>query len=107
MSITLTKKAAEQISKQLKQRGSGIGLKLGTKVSGCSGFSYVIDFADKKLENEMVFEQHGVKVLVKHEDMGKLDGIVLDYTKEGINSAFKFSNPNAAGVCGCGESFSV
>lgn len=107
MSITLTENAARQIEKQLQKRGSGIGLKLGAKASGCSGFAYVLDYADEQAENETVFEQYGVKVLVKEEDMDKLDGIELDYAKEGINEAFKFNNPNVTGVCGCGESFSV
>ena len=107
MSITLTENAAKQIEKQLQKRGSGIGLKLGIKVSGCSGFSYVLDYADEEASNETVFEQHGVKVLVKEEDLDKLSGIELDYSKEGINEAFKFNNPNVTGECGCGESFSV
>ncbi|MCF6252894.1 MAG: iron-sulfur cluster assembly accessory protein [Methylococcaceae bacterium] len=107
MSITLTENAAKQIEKQLQKRGVGIGLKLGVKVSGCSGFSYVLDYAEEKASNETVFEQYGVKVLVKEDDLDKLDGIELDYVKEGINEAFKFNNPNATGECGCGESFSV
>ena len=107
MSIIVTENAAKQIAKQLEQRGSGIGLKVGAKVSGCSGFSYVLDYADEQAETETVFEQFGVKLLVENEDMDKLDGLVLDYAKEGINTAFKFNNPNAKGVCGCGESFSV
>lgn len=107
MSITLTKKAAKQIEKQLKQRGSGIGLKLGVKVSGCSGYSYVLDYADKQANDEALFEQFGVKVLVKTSDLDKLSGIELDYTREGMNESFKFNNPNVKGECGCGESFSV
>ncbi len=107
MSITLTESAAKQIEKQILSRGSGIGLKLGVKVSGCSGFSYVLDYADELDENETVFEQHGVKLLVKQSDMDKLNGIELDYAREGLNEAFKFNNPNVTGECGCGESFSV
>lgn len=107
MAITLTENAAKQIEKQLQKRGSGIGLKLGVKTSGCSGFSYVLDYAENLTENEAVFEQFGVKVLVKNDDLDKLDGIVLDYVKDGINESFKFNNPNVTGECGCGESFSV
>jgi len=107
VSITLTENAAKQIEKQLQKRGSGIGLQLGVKVSGCSGFSYVLDYAEEKASNETVFEQYGVKVLVKEDDLDKLNGIELDYVKEGINEAFKFNNPNVTGECGCGESFSV
>lgn len=107
MSITVTENAAKQIEKQLKVRGAGVGLSLGVKTSGCSGFSYVLDYADEQAENEIVFEQFGVKVLVKEEDLDKLDGVELDYAKEGLNEAFKFRNPNATGECGCGKSFSV
>ncbi len=67
----------------------------------------MLDYADQQAENETVFEQFGVKVLVKEDDMDKLDGIELDYAKEGLNEAFKFNNPNVTGECGCGESFSV
>lgn len=107
MSITLTENAAKQITKQLQIRGSGIGLQLGVRVSGCSGYSYAMDYADEQAENETVFEQYGVKVLIKECDLDKLDGIILDYAKEGINESFKFNNPNVTGECGCGESFSV
>ena len=107
MSITLTENAAKQISKQLEKRGSGIGLKLGVKISGCSGFAYDLAYADEQAETDTVFEQFGVKVLVNKDDLDKLDGIELDYAREGINEAFKFNNPNVTGQCGCGESFSV
>jgi len=107
MSITVTENAAKQIEKQIQQRGSGIGLKLGTKVAGCSGFAYTIDYADEKAANETVFEQFGVKIVIKNDDMDRLNGLELDYVKNGLNAAFKFNNPNATGECGCGESFSV
>lgn len=107
MSITVTENAAKQIAKQIQQRGTGLGLKVGAKVSGCSGYAYELGYADEQSENETVFEQFGVKIIVENEDMDKLDGLVLDYVKEGINASFKFNNPNATGVCGCGESFSV
>ncbi len=107
MTITVTENAANQIEKQLQKRGSGIGLKVGTKVSGCSGFAYTIDYADNQTETDIVFEQSGIKVLVEKDDMDKLDGLVLDYVKNGLNASFKFNNPNATGECGCGESFSV
>jgi len=107
MSVIVTENAAKQIEKQIQQRGSGIGLKVGAKVSGCSGYSYELAYADEQAEDEMVFEQFGIKILVNEDDMNKLEGLVLDYVKEGINASFKFNNPNATGVCGCGESFSV
>lgn len=107
MAVTISENAAKQISKQLQARGAGIGLSLGVKTSGCSGFSYVLGYADEETENDTVFEQFGVKVIVKKGDLDKLEGVELDYAKEGINEAFKFRNPNATGECGCGKSFSV
>ncbi len=107
MAITMTESAAKQILKQLNKRGSGVGLKLGVKQSGCSGFSYVLDYADQIHQDETVFEQHGVKIIINNNDLKMLDGVELDYAREGINEAFKFNNPNVTGMCGCGESFSV
>jgi iron-sulfur cluster assembly protein len=107
MSVTITESAARQIGKQLEKRGNGVGLRLGVKPSGCSGFAYVLDFADDINADDLVFEQHQVKVLVKPEDIDKLDGIELDFAKEGFGEAFKFNNPKVKATCGCGESFAV
>ena len=107
MSITVTESAARQIQKQLQKRGNGVGLRLGVKASGCSGYAYVLDYADEIASDDIVFDQYEVKVLVKPDDLDKLNGIELDYAKEGFNEAFKFNNPNVKGMCGCGESFSV
>ena len=107
MSITITENAAQQIQKQLQKHPDAIGLSLGVKTSGCSGYAYVLEYASHLNADDIVFEQHGVKVLVKPEDLDKLNGIELDFVKEGFNQAFKFNNPNVKGVCGCGESFAV
>jgi len=107
MSVSLTENAARQIKKQLEKRGSGIGLKLGVKKSGCSGYAYVLDYADQLNEGEQTFEKFGVKVIVQAADLEFVDGIELDYRREGLNEAFQFNNPNVKGTCGCGESFSV
>ena len=107
MSVSLTESAARQIKKQLEKRGKGIGLKLGVKKSGCSGYAYALDYADILNENDAVFEDFGVKVIVPKNDLEFVEGIELDYRKEGINEAFQFNNPNVKGTCGCGESFSV
>ncbi len=107
MSIILTENAAKQIKKQLQKRGQGIGLRLGVKKSGCSGFAYTLDYVDHLDSQDQVFEQHDVKLIIKTEDLQYLQGIELDYRREGINEAFKFNNPNVVGTCGCGESFAV
>lgn len=107
MSVTLTENAARQIRKQLDKRGSGVGLRLGVKKSGCSGFSYVIDYADDVGQSDAVFEQHDVKVVVDAGDLNVLQGVEVDFRREGINEAFCFNNPNVKATCGCGESFAV
>ena len=107
MSIFLTEKAATQVAKQLTKRGKGIGLKLGVKKSGCSGYAYTLDYADELSDTDQVFEQFGVKLIVNTNDLEFLNGMELDYRREGINEAFQFNNPNVKGLCGCGESFSV
>ncbi len=107
MSVSLTENAARQIKKQLAKRGKGIGLKLGVKKSGCSGYAYVLDYADTLNEDDTIFEKYDVKVIVPKNDLEFVNGIELDYRREGINEAFKFNNPNVKGTCGCGESFSV
>ncbi len=107
MAITLTEAAAERVEKFLKSRGKGIGIRLGVRTSGCSGMAYVMEFADQKEENDQVFEDRGVTVLVDSKSLLYLDGTELDYTREGLNEGFKFNNPNVKDSCGCGESFSV
>jgi len=107
MSVSLTESAARQIQKQLEKRGKGIGLKLGIKKSGCSGYAYALDYADALADNDVVFEDFGVKIIVQEADLPVIDGIEIDYRREGINAAFQFNNPNVKATCGCGESFSV
>ncbi len=107
MAITLTETAAERVRTFLANRGKGIGVRLGVKTSGCSGMAYVIEFVDELEENDEVFEDHGVKVVVDRKSLVYLDGTEVDYGKEGLNEGFRFNNPNAKAACGCGESFSV
>ncbi|CAL1239887.1 HesB/IscA family protein [Candidatus Methylocalor cossyra] len=107
MSITLTERAAAQVAKQLEKRGQGLGLRLGVKKAGCTGFTYVVDYAEEIGPDDAVFEQHGVKLLVRQADLPYLSGVEVDYRREGLNEAFRFHNPNVKATCGCGESFAV
>jgi iron-sulfur cluster assembly protein len=107
MSVTLTEAAANHVRSFLENRGQGVGIRLGVRTSGCSGMAYVLEFADEQEEDDQVFEEHGVKVLVDPKSLLYLDGTELDYTKEGLNEGFKFNNPNVKDACGCGESFNV
>ncbi len=107
MAITLTDTAANRIRDFLEKRGKGIGLRLGVKPSGCSGMAYVMEFADELQDEDQVFEDKGVKLIVDPKSLLYLDGTELDYAKEGLNEGFRFNNPNEKDRCGCGESFTV
>ncbi|MBF8999141.1 MULTISPECIES: iron-sulfur cluster assembly protein IscA [Vibrio] len=107
MAITLTETAAHRVQTFLDNRGKGIGLRLGVKTTGCSGMAYVLEFVDELNEEDQVFENNGVKVIVDAKSLVYLDGTQLDYKKEGLNEGFEFNNPNVKGECGCGESFNV
>ncbi len=107
MSISLTPTAAERVRTFMASRGKGIGLRLGVKQTGCSGFAYVVSYADVLDAKDVVFEVSDVKVVVDAESLKYLDGTEIDFVRQGLNEAFKFRNPNVKGECGCGESFNV
>ena len=107
MSISLTTAAADRVRSFLGRRGHGVGLRLSVKKTGCSGFAYVVNYADEIGAEDVVFEDHGVKVIVDQASLGFIDGTVVDFVKQGLNEAFRFRNPNVKGECGCGESFTV
>jgi len=107
MSITLTQAAADRVTNFLAKRGKGVGLRLGVRTSGCSGMAYVLEFVDEIAQDDQVFEDKGVRVIVDPKSLVYLDGTELDYGREGLNEGFKFNNPNVKDQCGCGESFNV
>ena len=107
MAISLTKKAAERVDKYLKNRGKGIGLRLGVKTTGCSGMAYTLEFLDQQNPEDVVFESNNIKIYVDPKSLVYIDGTELDFTREGINEGFKFNNPNVKDECGCVESFTV
>jgi iron-sulfur cluster assembly protein len=107
MAISLTPAAAAHIERNLAERGAGIGLRLGVKTTGCSGLAYQLDFADEPKPEDLVFESHGVKVVVDPKSLVFIDGTEVDFTRDGLNEGFKFRNPNVQSECGCGESFQV
>ena len=82
-------------------------MRVGVRKTGCSGYAYIIDYADSIDEDDIVFDESGIKVIVNSESLELIDGTEVDFVKQGINEAFKFRNPNVKGECGCGESFSV
>ncbi|WP_150137888.1 iron-sulfur cluster assembly protein IscA [Candidatus Enterovibrio escicola] len=107
MAITMTDAAASRVRSFLVRRGKGIGLRLGVRTSGCSGMSYVLEFVDEIQDEDQVFEEKGVKVIVDSKSMLYLAGTELDFIRKGLNEGFQFNNPNVNSECGCGESFNV
>tara|TARA_B100000674_G_C37452888_1_gene739110 strand:- start:275 stop:598 length:324 start_codon:yes stop_codon:yes gene_type:complete len=107
MAITMSQAAAERVNRFLENRGSGIGVRLGVKTSGCSGLAYVLEFVDDVNDEDVIFEDRGIKVIIDQKSLVYLDGTELDYGKDGLNEGFLFNNPNVKDECGCGESFTV
>ena len=103
----LTDVAAQRVKRFMTERGSGEGLRIGIKTTGCSGFAYVVGITDEIADDDRVFESHGVKVIVDGDSLSYLDGTTVDFSREGLNEGFSYDNPNVKSLCGCGESFGV
>jgi iron-sulfur cluster assembly protein len=106
MTIRLTENAAQQIRKQLDKRGRGLGLRIGVKKVGCSGYAYTYDYADEVGPADERFEAHGTMVVVDRSNLEFMDGSTVDFVKDGLKQAFRIENPNVEATCGCGESVS-
>ena len=107
MAISLTDSAATRVRHYLDTRDNSVGLRLGVTKTGCSGYSYVVNYADGISDSDIVFEDKGVTVVVDAEAFPLIDGTEVDFVKNGLSEAFSFRNPNISGECGCGESFNI
>jgi iron-sulfur cluster assembly protein len=105
--ISLTERAANKIKNQLAKRGKGLGIRIGVKTTGCSGLAYVLEFVDKIFEGDHIFESNGVHVYIDNKSIAYLNGITMDWIRNGLNEGFEFINPNERDRCGCGESFRI
>ena len=112
MAIELTEAAAKHVAQALSKRDKGEGLRIGTRKSGCTGFAYMVDYADEIGADDHVYESHGVKVVVNEKSLPNIDGMMIDFVRTNLLNSngswgFEFRNPNVKNECGCGESFSV
>lgn len=106
MAITLTNTAAERVKRYLASEG-GEGLRVGVRRTGCSGWAYTVSLADAISDQDIVFDNQGVRVVVAPESLSFLDGSEIDFVTSGLNRTFQFNNPNVTDECGCGESFTI
>ena len=106
LKISLIKDRRTQAQRELERAAAG-GIRLDLDESGCSGYMYELEFVDQPVAGDKHFDVEGVPLYVPEKWLAMLNGLEIDYVKEGVNSLFKFRNPNATGECGCGESFTV
>jgi len=105
--LTLTDSAVRKIQQTLKRRGSGVGVRVGVKTTGCSGLAYVLEYVDQPREDDQCISCADCLVYVDPKSCPYLQGTVIDYVRQGLNEGFEFRNPNERDRCGCGESFTV
>lgn len=104
-SVSITKRAASKFIDILKEEGKqGWGLRFGDRMSGCSGFEYVLDYSEKAEADDEIFESHGIQLHVNKASLKRLLGSEIDYVDGLQGSGFKISNPHARSSCGCGTS---
>ena len=107
MTLRLTSRAEARVLEYLERRGSGVGLRVGVTETGCSGYSYVLDYADEVTSEDVVMQHNKLSIVVARECLPLLEGTEVDFVQKDLNEQFVFTNPNATGECGCGESFMV
>ena len=106
--ISVTDPAAARIKRALEKRGTGQGIQVGVKTTGCSGLAYVLEYVDNpNLHCVMHYDTNGVRVFVDPKNLPYVSGMVIDYVRQGLNEGFEFRNPNERDRCGCGESFRI
>ena len=107
--ITLTENAYEKVKSQLQKRGSGVGIRLGVRTTGCSGLAYTMEYVDKyEAEVGVInYAQKDFVVLIDLKSNVYLKGLTMDWIRNGLNEGFDFINPNEKDRCGCGESFRI
>ena len=105
--ITLTTKASSKVQQQIQKRGKGLGIRIGVKTTGCSGLAYVLEFVDAPIEGDIKVDCEGCALFVDPKSCAYVQGLEIDFVRNGLNEGFEFNNPNERDKCGCGESFRV
>jgi iron-sulfur cluster assembly protein len=105
--ITLTEMAATKVKRTLERRGKGLGIRVGVKTTGCSGLAYTLEYVDNADPLDIQYDTYDVKVFVDPKSHVYVNGLIMDWVRNGLNEGFDFRNPNERDRCGCGESFRV
>ena len=107
--ISLSETAYEKVKHQLQERGKGVGIKLGVKTTGCSGLAYTLEYVDEYIDDKSTinYAQKDFFVIVDKKSDVYLNGLTMDWVRNGLNEGFDFKNPNERDRCGCGESFRI
>lgn len=105
--ISVTDTASKKILQTIQKRGKGLGIRVGVKTTGCSGLAYVLEYVDEPSEYDIKIDCNGCSLFVDPKSCAYLQGMTVDYVRNGLNEGFEFSNPNERDRCGCGESFRV
>jgi iron-sulfur cluster assembly protein len=105
--IQVTEAAAKKIKSNLARRGSGVGIRIGVRTTGCSGLAYVLEYVDRVNDEDTVFTSQDVSVIVDAKSLPILGNLDVDYVRQGLNEGFEFNNPSEKDRCGCGESFRI
>ena len=107
MTISLTQAAIDRIKDYANFDSGEVCVRVGVKKTGCNGYAYVINYTDKIDNNDKVFKDNGINLVVDKMSLELIDGTEVDFSKDGLNEAVRFRNPNISSECGCGESFSI
>jgi len=107
--ITVTETATKKIKQNLERRGKGAGIRIGVRTTGCSGLAYTMEYVDEYTAEVGVtnFAQKDFVLLIDAKSLVYLNGLTMDWVRNGLNEGFDFINPNEKDRCGCGESFRV
>ena len=105
--ISITDKATNKVKQTLAKRGKGLGIRIAVKTTGCSGLAYVLEYVDQPLIEDVKIECDGCALYIDPKSCAYLQGMTIDYVRNGLNEGFEFRNPNERDRCGCGESFRV
>ena len=107
MTVSITPAASQRMRQFLERTPDAVGVRFGVRRTGCSGFGYVVDLAERLDDGDSLVQVDGIPVVIDTRSLPLVDGTVIDFQRQGLNAGFVFHNPNATGQCGCGESFTV